>query len=99
MNSITIRPVAVWLLGLSAVLILGGVSLLLGTHPIAPALPAPGEVEVSVAYSSDLVIAIDGESWVSNQLAVWGGVLLIGGLTVSAAAAGLRWGRSGSGHE
>lgn len=99
MNSFTIRPVAVWLLVLSAVLIIGGVSLLLGTHPIAPILPAPDEVAVSVAYSSDLVIAVDGEPWVFDQLAAWGAVLLTGGLTVSAAAAGLRWGRNGSGHE
>lgn len=99
MSSFSIRPVAVWLLGLSAVLILGGVSLLLGTPPITPVLPASGEVAVSVAYSSDLVIAVDGEPWVSDQLAMWGAVLLIGGLTVSAAAAGLRWGRNGSGHE
>lgn len=98
MNSFTIRPLALWLLGLSAVLILGGVSLLLGSHPIAPALPAPGEGE-SVAYSSNLVIALDGASWISNPLAVWGAALLVGGLMVSAAAAGLRWGRGGAGHE
>ncbi|MBG6191069.1 putative phage tail protein [Arthrobacter sp. CAN_A212] len=98
MTSITLRPVAVWLLGLSAVLILGGVSLLVGTHPITLALPTSDDVAVSIAYSSDLEIAFDGESWVTDQLAVWGGVLLVGGLMVSAAAAGLRWGRTASGH-
>ncbi|MBE0010406.1 MULTISPECIES: hypothetical protein [unclassified Arthrobacter] len=99
MNSFTIRPVAVWLLVLSAVLILGGVSLLLGTYPIAPVFPTTQDGAVSIAYSSDLVLAVDGGSWVPDRRAVWGGVLLVGGLMVSATAAGWRLGRKAAGHE
>ena len=97
MTSFTVRPVAACLLFLAAVLILGGVSLLIGVNPSSLPFPPAGDVEVSVAYSSDLAITVDGESPVSGQLAVWGGVLLVGGLMVSAAAAGLRLGRGEAG--
>lgn len=92
MSPLTIRPVAAWLLVLSVVLTLGGVSLLFGVTPIALQLPGP-EAEVSTAYSSDLVIALDDEHSFSDVLAVCGGILLLGGLMVSATALGLRLGK------
>ncbi|MBG6179304.1 hypothetical protein [Arthrobacter sp. CAN_A1] len=92
MSSSTIRPAAGWLLVVAAVLILGGVSLLFGVTPIVLQLPGP-EAEASTAYSSDLVIALDGEFSFSDGLAIGGGVLLVGGLLVSATALGLRLGK------
>ncbi|MHA7275964.1 hypothetical protein [Arthrobacter sp. HLT1-21] len=92
MSPLSIRPVAAWLLVLSVVLTLGGVSLLFGVTPIALQLPSR-ETDVSTAYSSDLVIALDGEPSFSDALAVCGGIVLLGGLMVSAAALGLRLGK------
>ena len=92
MSSSTIQPAAGWLLVLAAVLTLGGVSLLLGVTPIALQLPGP-EPEVSTAYSSDLVIALDGGSSFSDGLSIGGWILLVGGLLVSATTFGLRLGK------
>ena len=98
MTTFRIRPVAVWLLALSFVLILGGVSLLFGATPLTLTLPPTGE-EASVAYSSELVIAVDDDPSFSDLLAACGQVLLVGGLMVSAAAAGLRLGRRSADHD
>lgn len=93
-----IRPVDVWLIVLAMVLTLGGVSLLFGATPIALQLPGQ-EAEVSTAYSSDLVIALDEEPSFSSSLTVGGGILLLGGLMVSAAAIGLRLGKESADDE
>ena len=98
MTTFALRPVAIWLLALSFVLILGGVSLLFGATPITLPSPTIGE-ETSVAYSSELVIAVDDAPSFSDLLAACGQVLLVGGLMVSSAAAGLRLGRTSADHD
>ena len=93
MTTFTLKPVAVWLVALSFVVTLGGVSLLFGATPTTLPLPT-GVGEQSIAYSSELVIAVgDDASSFSDLLAVCGQALLVGGLMASAAAAGLRLGK------
>lgn len=80
------------LLVLSALLILGGVSLLFGQPSSVLTLPT-GQSEASIAYNSELVVAIDDAGSRSDLLAVGGAVLLLGGLMVSAAAYGAQLGQ------
>ncbi|GAA1112664.1 hypothetical protein [Arthrobacter flavus] len=92
MTTFTLRPVACWLLALSFVVTLGGVSLLFGATPATLSLPTSGD-EQSIAYSSGLVITVDDPFSLADLPTVGGQVLLVGGLMVSAAAAGLRLGK------
>ncbi|WP_299169190.1 hypothetical protein [uncultured Arthrobacter sp.] len=82
------------LLGLSALLILGGVSLLFGQPSSVLTLPTV-QSEASIAYNSELVVAIDDAGSRSDLLAVGGAVLLLGGLMVSAAAYGAQLAQRG----
>lgn len=84
--------VAYSLLGLSLFLVLSGVALLFGSSSTPYALRTV-EQEASTAYSSELVIAYDIDTSASSGLAIGGGILLVGGLMVSAAAVGLRYGQ------
>jgi hypothetical protein len=89
------RKVLIPLLGLAVLLILAGVSLLLG-RPSSPLLLPTADSEASVAYSSELVVAFDGAKSPAGTLTLVGGVLVLGGLTISAAAFGRRLGRESS---
>lgn len=77
------------LLGLSAVLILCGLSLLFGRPSSVLPLPA-AQSEASVAYSSQLVLAYDAATSSADVVAPVGGILVLAGLMVSAAALGRR---------
>ncbi|WP_026552672.1 hypothetical protein [Arthrobacter sp. H20] len=98
MTPFILRPVAVCLLGLSLVLILGGVSILFAAGPVSLPFQPPND-DASIAYSSGLVITVDDRRTPSDLLAAWGGVLFLAGLIVSAAAAGLRLGQESTSHE
>lgn len=80
------------LLGLSAVLILAGISLLFG-QPSA-VLPIPGaQPEASVAYEPELITAYDATASSTDVLTAVGGLLVLGGLMISAVAFGRRLGQ------
>lgn len=88
------RKLLISLLGLSAVLILGGVSLLFGRPASVP--PLPTAQSATSAYESQLVIAYDVATSPAHSLAFVGGALTLGGLMVSAATLGRRLGREAS---
>ena len=90
------KKLAVALLGLSVFLMISGAALLFG-RPAA--LPLPTVHTESTAYTSELVIAYDVEASAVDPLAIVGGILVLGGLMVSAAAVGRRLGQEASNAE
>ncbi|GAA2173817.1 hypothetical protein GCM10009784_09660 [Arthrobacter parietis] len=86
------RPLLISLLGVAALLILAGVSLLFGRPPAALPLPT-AQSEASIAYGSELVIAYDDGASSSDLLTTAAGLLVLGGLMISAGAYGGRLAR------
>ena len=75
---------------LAVLLVLAGASVLLGAPSPMPLGSSAGSPEMSVAYSSELVITLDA---VQRPLLLPGALLLLGGSLAGAAALGWRAGR------
>lgn len=85
-------------MALSAFLVLSGASLLLGRPSYVLLIPS-AETEASVAYGSKLVVTYDGATSGVEVLAMVGGILILGGLMISATAFGRRLGQEESNAE